>query len=85
MPKIRHKSIGDYQKVVQGLEDVNLTFSGETFAFGQPEILVVGHLCGAFSRKPSLTKVDAIQAMQEECTTRREVWRFLGACAFYHI
>jgi hypothetical protein len=71
--------------VLQGLEDANLTFSGEKSAFGQPEILVVGHLCGAFGRKPSQTKVDAIQAMKEECKTQTEVRRFLGACAFYYI
>jgi hypothetical protein len=77
--------IADCEKVLRGLEDANLTFSGEKSAFGQPEILVVGHLCGVFGRKPSPTKVDAIQAMKEECTTRTEVRRFLGACAFYHI
>jgi hypothetical protein len=77
--------IADCKKVLQGLEDANLTFSGEKSAFGQPEILVVGHLCGAFGRKPSPMKVDAIQAMKEECKTQTEVRRFLGACAFYHI
>jgi hypothetical protein len=61
-------------------------FSREKSAFRQPEILVVGHFCVTFSRKPSPTKVDAIEAMKEECTTQREViCRFLGACAFYHI
>jgi hypothetical protein len=30
----------------------------------------------AFGRKPSLTKVDAIQAMKEECTTQMDVQRF---------
>ena len=74
--------IKDCEKVLQRLGDANLTFSGEKSAFGQPEILVVGHLCGAFGRK---TRVDAIQAMKEECTTQTEVRRFLGACAFYHI
>ena len=42
----------DCEKVLQRLEDVKLTFSGEKSAFGQPEILVVGHLCGAYGRKP---------------------------------
>jgi hypothetical protein len=77
--------IADCEKVLQGLENANLTFSSEKSAFGQPEILVVGHLCGALHRKLSPTKVDAIQAMKEECTTQTEVRRFLGACAFYHI
>jgi hypothetical protein len=77
--------IANCEKVLRGLENANLTFSGEKSTFGQPEILVVGHLCGAFGHKPSPTKVDAIQAMNEECTTQTEVRRFLGACAFYHI
>ena len=36
--------IKDSEKVLQKLEDVNLTFSGEKSTFGQPEIFVVGHL-----------------------------------------
>ena len=77
--------IKDCEKVLKKLEDANLTFSGEKSAFGQPEVLVVGHLCGAYGRKPSPTKVDAIQEMKEECISQTEVRRFLGACAFYHI
>ena len=42
----------DCEKVLQRLEDANLTFSGEKSAFKQPKILVVGHLCGAYGRKP---------------------------------
>jgi hypothetical protein len=30
-------------------------------------------------------KVEAISAMKNDCKTVTEVWRFLGACAFYHI
>ena len=41
----------DCEKVLQRLEDANLTFLGEKSAFRQPEILVVGHLCGAYGRK----------------------------------
>ena len=77
--------IKDSEKVLQKLEDANLTFSGEKSAFGQPEILVVGHLCGSYGRKPSPSKVNAIQEMKEECVSQTEVRRFLGACAFYHI
>ena len=77
--------ISDCGKVLQRLEDACLTFSGEKSAFGQPEILVVGHLCGAYGRKPSPAKVDAITNMREECKSQTEVRRFLGACAFYHI
>ena len=72
----------DCERVLQRLEDANLTFSGEKSAFGQPEILVVGHLCGAYDRKPSLSKANAIKEMKEECTTQTEVRRFLGACVF---
>ena len=75
----------DCEKVLQRLEDANLTFSGEKSAFGQPEILVVGHMCGAYGRKPSPSKVNAIQDMKEECENQTDVRRFLGACAFYHI
>ena len=46
---------------------------------------VVGHLCGAYGRKPSPSKVNAIKDMKEECITQTEVQRFLGACAFNHI
>ena len=47
--------------------------------------MVVGHLCGPYGQKPSLTKVEAISAMKEECRSVTEVRRFLGACTFYHI
>jgi hypothetical protein len=67
--------INNCEKVLQRLEDVRLTFSGEKSAFGQSEILVVRHLCGPYGWKPSPTKVEAIFAIR----------RFLGACAFYHI
>jgi hypothetical protein len=77
--------VADSEKVLRRLQDAHLTFFGEKSAFGQPEILVVGRLCGAFGRKPSPMKVDAIQAMKDECTIQPEVRRFLGACAFYHI
>ena len=77
--------IHDCEKVLRKLEDVHLTLSGEKSAFGQEEILVVGHLCGPYGRRPSPTKIDAIQAMKEVCESTSEVRRFLGACAFYHI
>jgi hypothetical protein len=77
--------IDDCEKVLQRLEDARLTFSGEKSAFGQSEILVVGHLCGPYGRKPSPTKVEAISAIKDDCRTVTEVRRFLGACAFYQI
>ena len=36
--------IHECEKVLRKLEDVSLTLSGEKSAFGQEEILVVGHL-----------------------------------------
>ena len=55
--------IGDYEKVLQRHENVRLTFSREKSAFGQPEILVVGHLCGPYGRRPSPAKVEAISVI----------------------
>ena len=75
----------DCEKVLQRLDDANLTFSGQKSAFRQLEILVEGHLCGAYGQKPSPSKVNTINDMKEECITQTEVQRFLGACAFYHI
>jgi hypothetical protein len=77
--------IDDCEKVLQRLEDAGLTFSGEKSSFGPSEILVVGHLCGPYGRKPSPTKVEAISTMKDDCRSVTEVRRFLGACAFYHI
>jgi hypothetical protein len=77
--------IDDCEKVLQKLEDARLTFSGEKSAFRQLEIVVVGHLCGPYGRKPSPTKVEAISAMKDDCRSVTEVRRFLGPCAFYHI
>jgi hypothetical protein len=74
--------IHDCEKVLRSLEAAHLTLSGEKSVFGQEEILVVGHLCGPYGRRPSLAKVNAIQAMKEECESQSKVRRFLGACAF---
>jgi hypothetical protein len=73
--------IDDCEKVLQKLEDARLTFSGEKSAFGQSEIMVVGHLCGLYGRKPSPAKVEAISAIKDDCKSVTEVRRFLGACA----
>ena len=77
--------IDDCEKVLQRLEGARITFSGEKLAFGQSEIMVVGHLCGPYGRKPSSAKVEAISTMKQDCNSVTEVRRFLGACAFYHI
>ena len=42
--------IDECEKVLQRLEDVRLSFSGEKSVFGQSEIMVVGHLCGPYGR-----------------------------------
>ena len=76
--------IHDCEKVLQRLESARLTFSKEKLAFGQLKIMVVGHLCGPYDRKPSPAKVEAISAMKD-CKSVTEVWRFWGACTFYHI
>ena len=77
--------IWDFEIVLRKLEDVGLTLSGEKSTFGKNEILVVGHLCGPYGRKPSPAKVEVIRSMKEQCESQAEVRRFLGACAFYHI
>jgi hypothetical protein len=59
--------IHDCEKVRQRLEEARLMLSGEKYMFGQREILVVGHLCGPYGRKPSPAKVNVIQAMKEPC------------------
>ena len=65
--------IKDCEKLLHRLEGVGLTFSREKLAFGQKEIIVVGHLCVPYGRKPSLRKVIAIQEMREECETHTEI------------
>jgi hypothetical protein len=77
--------VDDCEKVLRKLEDVRLTVSGEKSAFGQSKIMVVGHLCGPYGRKPSPAKVEAISEMKDHCKSVTEVRRFLGVCAFYHI
>lgn len=52
--------IKDYKKVLQRLEDANLTFWGEKSSVDQPKILVVGHLCGAYDWKHSPSKVNMV-------------------------
>ena len=49
-----------YEKVLRRIEGDGFTFSGEKLAFGQREIIVVGHICGPYGQKPSLGKVNVI-------------------------
>lgn len=76
--------INDVDNILSRLEEVNLTLSIEKSKFGTNEILVVGHQCGWYGRKPNPEKVDAIGKMKA-CSSTTEVRRFLGACVFYQI
>jgi hypothetical protein len=76
--------IKDVEKILVKMEDVGLTLSVDKSKFGVGEILVVGHLCGRYGRKPNPEKVDAIEKMRA-CSSITEVRRFLGACVFYQI
>jgi hypothetical protein len=76
--------IKDVAKILSRLEEVHLTLSIDKSKFGVDEILVVGHLCGSYGRKPNPEKVDAIGRMKA-CSNVTEVRRFLGACVFYQI
>ena len=76
--------IEDVEKILQRLEEVDLTLSIDKSKFGVDEILVVGHLCGRYRRKPNPENVDVINKMKA-CNSITEVRRFLGACVFYQI
>ena len=76
--------IADVERILERLEEVDLTLSIDKSRFGVDEIVVVGHLCGRYGRKPNLEKVDAIARMKA-CGSITEVRRFLGACVFYQI
>jgi hypothetical protein len=76
--------ITDVNRILERLEEVDLTLSIDKSKFGFDEILVVGHLYGRYGRKPNLEKVDAIARMKA-CSSITEVRRFLGACVFYQI
>ena len=43
------------------------------------------NLCRAYSRKPSLPKIDVIQGMKKHWESQAAIQRFLGECTFYHI
>jgi len=76
--------IEDVERILKRLEEVDLTLSIDKSKFGVDEIVVVGHLCGRYGRKPNPEKVDAISRMKA-CSSITEVRRFLGACVFYQI
>ena len=76
--------IQDVEAILQRLIEAGVTLSGEKSAFGLKEILVVGHMCGTYGRKPNGAKVDAIGRMKD-CTAAQKVRRFLGGCIFFSI
>ena len=79
-----NEHIKNVDRILSRLEEVDLTLSIEKSKFGTNEILVVGHQCGWYGRKPNPEKVDAIGKMKA-CSNTTEVRRFLGACVFYQI
>ena len=52
--------IEDCDKVLSRLEEVHLPLSAPKSIFGVQEVLVVGHMCGSYGRKPAPTKMNAI-------------------------
>ena len=75
--------VANCEKILSRMEEVHLTLSGAKSIFEAKEILILGHMCGPYGRKSSPTKLNAIQNMQEKCTSVSEVRRFLGVCVFY--
>ncbi|KAL3681576.1 hypothetical protein R1sor_024532 [Riccia sorocarpa] len=57
--------IRDVEQILARLEEVHLTLSGAKSRFGVSEILVVGHMCGTFGRRPNPEKVDALARMKD--------------------
>jgi hypothetical protein len=74
----------DVDKILERLEEVDLTLSIDKSKFGFDEIIVVEHLCRRYGKKLKPEKVDAITTMKA-CNSNTEVRRFLGACVFYQI
>lgn len=72
------------EKILNRLEEVDLILSLEKSRFAIDEIMVVGHLCGTYGKKPNPEKVDVIARMTA-CSNITEVRRVLGACVSYQI
>ena len=79
-----NEHIKDVDRILSKLEEVDLTLSIEKSKFGTNEILMVGHQCGWYGRKPNPEKLDAIGKMKA-CSNTTKIRRFLGACVFYQI
>ncbi|KAL3689660.1 hypothetical protein R1sor_015969 [Riccia sorocarpa] len=71
--------IRDVERILIRLEEIHLTLSGAKSHFGVSEILVVGHLCGAFGRRPNPEKVDALARMKDCQSVKQELWGVLTA------
>jgi hypothetical protein len=74
----------DIERILERLEEVHLTLSIDKSKVGFDEIIVVGHLCRRYSRKPNPDKIDAFIRMKAYNNITK-VRRFLGACIFYQI
>jgi hypothetical protein len=57
--------IQDVEAILHRLTEAEVTLSKEKFAFGLQEIVVVGHLCGAYSRKVNQEKVKVIGRIKD--------------------
>ncbi|KAL3702292.1 hypothetical protein R1sor_020314 [Riccia sorocarpa] len=76
--------IRDVGKILNRLREVHLSLSGEKSRLEVPEILVVGHVCDSFGRRPNPVKVEAIDRLAD-CKSTTEVRRFLGGCVFFRL
>ena len=63
--------IEDCDKVLLRLEEVHLTLLAPKSIFRVQEVLVVGHMCGPYGRKPTPAKINAIQNMKHSNAIRR--------------
>ena len=79
-----NEHIKDVDNILSRLEAVDLALSIEKSKFRTNKILVVGHQCRWYERKPNPKKVDAIGRMKA-CNSTTKVRRFLGACVLYQI
>jgi hypothetical protein len=66
------------------LIEAGVTLFGKKSTFGLQEIVVVGHICGAFGRTTNHEKVEVIGRIKDYASIL-EVRRFLGASLFYRI
>ncbi|KAL2622719.1 hypothetical protein R1flu_002924, partial [Riccia fluitans] len=80
--KFVRNHIRDVGNILNRLSEVHLTLSREKSQFGMPEILVVGHVCDSFGRRPNPVKVEVV-AKLADCRSTIEDRRVLGGCVFF--